>query len=113
MYTRTVTAICKPGKQEEAIELWKRHMAPVFKYFRGCQAGYLFTNPETRQYLSLSFWKTQTDAEAVQISGAYTKLLHCFHDVFEDPPVVTIYELNHHVFPLETDKSTSPEPFSQ
>ena len=107
MHARVVTADILPGKIDEAMRLWEEHVAPAFKNVRGCQTGFLLTNPDKHSYMSVSIWVSQESASEFDSSGLYQKLVSKFEGVFAGSPVRETYEVSGNV--TKPDRKESSE----
>ena len=66
MHVRAVTVQIQPGKMQEAIDVYKDSVVPAAKAQKGFQGAYLMTDASSGKGLSITFWDSEADMEAVE-----------------------------------------------
>ncbi|HEY9675137.1 MAG TPA: antibiotic biosynthesis monooxygenase [Waterburya sp.] len=79
----------KPGKFEEAKQLYEK---AVSTYAQGFQGAYLLQKPGTDQGIAVIFWESVGDMDAYQ-SEAYKAILREMTPLFAKAPTTDFYEL--------------------
>lgn len=79
----------KPGKFEEAKQLYEK---AVSTYVQGFQGAYLLQKPGTDQGVAVIFWEDVGDMDANK-NEAYEQILKEMTPLFAKPPVTDFYEL--------------------
>jgi heme-degrading monooxygenase HmoA len=94
MKARVAVFNAKPGKREEAIDLFKNFVVPEAHKQKGFKGGLLLTNPDTGKGISIGLWETEADMTATESSGFYQQWVSKFADIFASPPSMEHYEVN-------------------
>jgi quinol monooxygenase YgiN len=90
MYARMVTAAVRPGKLDEAIQLWKDSVAPTTRQQTGFISARMFVDRAAGKIRTLGLWQTEADFLAsVQWNQAQ---IDKFAGLFAAPPTVEGYE---------------------
>ena len=71
MYAGVVSVQLKPGKAQEAAQIYQDSVGPELRKMWGIQAGYVLTSAETGEGYIISLWDTQEDAQRFESSGAF------------------------------------------
>jgi heme-degrading monooxygenase HmoA len=71
MYARAITLPLQPGKTDQAIQIFRESIAPMFKQQKGFKDGYLVGDRGTGKAVSITLWETEADATALDTSGFY------------------------------------------
>jgi heme-degrading monooxygenase HmoA len=79
----------KPGKFEEAKQLYEK---AISTYAQGFKGAYLLQNPGTDEGIAIIFWEDLGDMEANQ-SEAYQAILKQMTPLFAKAPTTNFYEL--------------------
>lgn len=79
----------KPGKFEEAQQLYEK---AVSTYTQGFKGAYLLQEPGTDKGIAIIFWESITDMEANQ-SEAYQAILNEMSHLFTKAPTTSFYEV--------------------
>jgi heme-degrading monooxygenase HmoA len=87
----------KPGKFEEAKQLYQK---AVSTYAHGFKGAYLLQLPDTDKGIAIIFWESLEDMESNQ-SEAYQKILHQINHLFAKVPDTNIYEIVSEIKPKE------------
>ena len=87
MYARAITLPIQPGKVDQAIEVFGKTIAPMFKQQKGFIDGYLLGDGKTGNTVSLTLWDTEANASAVETSGFYQKWVAMLSDIMTGPSV--------------------------
>ncbi|MBE9124922.1 MULTISPECIES: antibiotic biosynthesis monooxygenase [unclassified Coleofasciculus] len=86
----------KPGKFEEAQQLYEK---AVSTYSQGFQGAYLLREPGTDKGIAVIFWEDIADMDANQ-SEAYEEVLKQMSHLFFHPPITSFYEVSSEIQPL-------------
>jgi hypothetical protein len=70
---------------EEAVDLFRREVLPALREQQGFQGVLVLATPEGRGML-VSFWDTETAADASADSGFYPETLARYVTIFRSPP---------------------------
>ncbi len=73
MYIRAITLPVQGSKVNDAVNMFKESIAPMFKQQKGFKAGYLVGDRSTGKTMSITLWDTEDDASALDSSGFYEK----------------------------------------
>lgn len=93
MYARTINAVSKPDKVDEAIRLYQS-LEPLWKEQKGFIGAYLLTNADdSMKTTSVTIWETQADLEATEASGWYAEQVAKFAGVLAAPPTRELHEV--------------------
>ncbi|CBN56127.1 MULTISPECIES: hypothetical protein [Kamptonema] len=87
----------KPGKFEEAKQLYQK---AVSTYAHGFKGAYLLQLPETDKGLAIIFWDSVEDMASNQ-SEAYQEILKQMNHLFAKVPDTDIYEIVSEIKPKE------------
>lgn len=93
----------KPGKFEEAEQLYKK---AVSTYTQGFKGSYLLQEPGTDRGIAIIFWESVEDMEANQ-SEAYQAILNEMTPLFAKPPITALYQVESEIIPID-ENGTSP-----
>lgn len=85
----------KPGKFEEAQQLYEK---AVSTYTQGFKGAYLLREPGTERGIAVIFWENLGDMEANQ-SEAYEAILSKMSHLFTKPPTTSFYEVSSEITP--------------
>lgn len=85
----------KPGKFEEAQQLYEK---AVETYSQGFKGAYLLQEPGTDKGIAIIFWEHEEDMQANQ-TEAYKAILKQMAPLFASPPTLTFYEVNSEILP--------------
>ena len=70
MYARVMNIRFSPDMRAEVVDVgWG--LAPVLREWRGFSGLQVWTDPDVGKGIVVSFWETEADAEASEISYAY------------------------------------------
>jgi heme-degrading monooxygenase HmoA len=94
MFARTTIVQIKPGRLDEATQLFAESVIPAAKAQKGFKGMYLLTDQASGKGLSIGFWESEADAIANEQSGYYQEQLNKFKDLFAAMPVVEKYEVS-------------------
>ena len=94
MYARLTSMNIKPEKIDEAIKIYETSVVPAAKSQSGFVAAYLFTDRPTGRGISMTIWKTQSDALANEHNRYYQEQLVKFIEFFQSPPIREGYEIS-------------------
>lgn len=87
---------CKfiPEKVAEARKLYNEEIAPVVRKQKGNVGCHLLEpSSKTDDYISLTEWKTKTDADAYHSGGVYKKLVNKLDGYFVKQPELKTYSV--------------------
>ena len=92
MYVRLTYLKFLPGKIDEAKKLYYDELAPVVRKQKGnIDCRLLEPVDKNDDYISMTFWDNQEDADAYHSSGVYKQLVDRVRDAFANPPVLKVY----------------------
>ncbi len=94
MHAGVVSVQFKPGKVEEAAQIYQDSVVPELRQMRGFEGGYVLTNAETGKGYIISLWESREDAEGFESSGAFREQAAKFEDVLEGPPSREVCEVS-------------------
>jgi heme-degrading monooxygenase HmoA len=94
MHARVVTVQLQPGRNEEAIALFRDSVLPSAKQQKGFKGARLLTDSGTGKGIVVTVWESEADLKASESSGYYREQIAKFSGMFAAPPVREIYELN-------------------
>jgi quinol monooxygenase YgiN len=90
-HVRMVTAQVKPGKLEEAVEVWRTTIAPSAREQKGFVSARMLVDREANRVRSIGVWESEADFQA---SVPWTQgHLARFAGLFEAPPVTDHFDL--------------------
>ncbi|GAB4173107.1 MAG: hypothetical protein Fur006_02220 [Coleofasciculaceae cyanobacterium] len=92
----------KPGKFEEAKQLYEKAVAT---YEQGFKGAYLLQKPGTDQGIAIIFWEDVGDMDANK-SEAYEAFLQQMTPLFAKPPTTDFYELVSEIQPKHESASS-------
>lgn len=87
----------KPGKFEEAKQLYEK---AISTYDRGFQGAYLLQIPNTDKGIAIIFWESEQDMGENQ-SEAYQEILKQMSPLFAVTPATDFYEVVSEIAPKE------------
>lgn len=92
MYVRLTFFKLNPDNIREAIDLYNKEVVPVVREQKG-NIDIWILEPITKQeeYISITQWKSETDAEVYEKSGLYKNLISKFERYLIQPPVLKTY----------------------
>jgi heme-degrading monooxygenase HmoA len=92
MYVRLTYLKFLPGKIEQAKKVYNDELAPVVKKQKGnLDCRILEPVDKNDDYISMTVWDNQEDADAYQSSGVYKQLVDRIKDSYAKPPVLKVY----------------------
>jgi hypothetical protein len=98
MHAGVVSVRFKPGKAEEAAQIYQDSVVPELRQMQGFEGGYVLTNAETGTGYIIGLWESREDAEGdaegFESSGAFREQAAKFEDVFDGPPSQEVCEVN-------------------
>ncbi len=95
----------KPGKFEEAEQLYEQAVAT---YSQGFKGAYLFKEPGTDKGIAVILWDNEEDMEANK-SAAYQEIMHKMAHLFAKPPITNFYEVRSEIWPKNPDDVAAAE----
>ncbi len=93
MYAGMVSFWVRPGKTDEAAEVYRSRILPALEEQKGFEGGLLLTDDGTDEGVIIGFWKRLEDAEAFESGGAYREQVAKLADVLAAPTVRRVYEV--------------------
>lgn len=93
MYARVTIVQVLPGKEDEAIGIFRDSVVPAAKEQKGNKGHYLLTDSKSGKNISISLWETEDDMTVGESSGHYQQQLAKFKGIFAAPPVREDYEV--------------------
>ena len=91
MYARVVISQLIPGNAKQAIAIWRDKLIPVMKEAKGFKGAYILGNRETGEGMTVTFWETEADADAMNSSFRVT--IGFFEGLFAAPPELSQMEV--------------------
>ena len=92
MYVRLTYLKFLPGKLDQAKKLYYDELAPVVRKQKGnIDCRMLEPVDNNDDYISMTLWDSQEDADAYQSSGVYKQLVDRVRDSFASAPVLKVY----------------------
>jgi len=92
MYVRLTYLNFLPGKIEQAKKIYYDELVPVVKKQKGnLDCRLLEPVDQNDDYVSMTVWDNQEDADAYQSGGVYKQLVDRVKDAFSKPPVLKVY----------------------
>lgn len=73
MFIRIISLPVQPTQVENAVQMFKKSIAPQFQQQKGLKAGYLVGNKASGKIESVTLWESEADASALDSSGFYDK----------------------------------------
>ena len=94
MFARVTIAQVLPGKEDEAIGIFRDSVVPAAKEQKGHKGHYLLSDRKSGKSISISLWETEADMTAGESSGYYQQQVAKFKDLFGAPPAREAYEVS-------------------
>jgi heme-degrading monooxygenase HmoA len=92
MYVRLTYLKFLPGKLDQAKKIYYDELAPVVRKQKGnIDCRMLEPVDKNDDYISMTLWDNQEDADAYHSSGVYKQLVDRVRDAFANPPVLKVY----------------------
>ena len=92
MYVRFTYLKFLPGKIDQAKKLYNDELAPVVRKQKGnIDCRILEPVDANDDYISMTLWDNQQDADAYHSSGVYKQLVDRVRDALAGPPVLKVY----------------------
>ncbi len=92
MYVRLTYLKFLPNKIEKAKKIYNDELVPVVKRQKGnLDCRLLEPVDKNDDYISMTVWDNQKDADAYQTSGVYKQLVDRVKDAYAKPPVLKVY----------------------
>jgi len=94
MFARLTTISIPSDKAEELKKVYNDEVVPVVKSQKGNVGIWLLepTNSED-DFISLTEWVSQSDADAYESSGTYRSLVDKLKDMYKNKPVLKTYNI--------------------
>ena len=93
MFVRLTFCKFIPQTIDEAKRIYNQDIVPIVKAQKGnLNVHMLEPVDKADDYVSITEWATQADADAYHSSGTYKKLVGMLVDFFAAPPVLKIYK---------------------
>lgn len=94
MFARLTFLSIQPGSIEELKKTYNEEVAPVVKSQKGNMGVWLLepTN-STDDYISLTEWTSEAEANAYESSGTYKMLVDKLKDKYKNKPVLKTYNV--------------------
>ena len=87
MFARMTTLQIKPEYLEDAIRLFRRSVIPAARKQKGFRGACLLMDRPTGKGISVTFWRTEKDAQANEGNRYYQEQLVKFLNYFSAPPI--------------------------
>ena len=92
MYVRFTYLKFLPGKIDQAKKLYNDELAPVVRKQKGnIDCRILEPVDANDDYISMTLWDNQEDADHYHSSGVYKQLVDRVRDALAAPPVLKVY----------------------
>src|SRR5688572_3010323 len=92
MYVRLTYLNFLPGKMEQAKKIYYDEVVPVIKKQKGnLDCRLLEPVDQDDDYVSMTLWDKQEDADAYHSGGVYQQLVDRVKNTFSKPPVLKVY----------------------
>lgn len=93
MYAGMASLWVRPGKTDEATEVYRRHILPALKEQSGFECGLFLTDGGANEGVIVGVWDTWAAAEAFEDGGAYLEQSVKLKDLLAAPTVRRVYEV--------------------
>ena len=93
MFSRVVNIKLKPGKTEEAINLYRESIVPAAEQQQGFKGTYLLTDSDNDMGIAISLWESEEAMKAGETSGYYQEQVDKFSELFAESPTMAHYEV--------------------
>lgn len=87
MFARVFTIQARPGKLDEAADIFRNDVIPAVKQQKGFHNALLLTDPETGKALSITLWDTEADQKASEGNGSLQQQLGKVGALLAGPPL--------------------------
>lgn len=94
MHARVVSMEMLPIDVGEAARIYQDRVLPAAREQRGFRGALMLTDPDTGEGLSISFWNSEEDMHASEVSGFYHKKLSDLDALLISTPVRKHYEVS-------------------
>jgi len=92
MYVRLTYLKFLPGRIDQAKKIYNDELVPVVKRQKGnLDCRMLEPVDKNDDYISMTVWDNQEDADAYQSSGVYKQLVERVKEMYAKPPVLKVY----------------------
>lgn len=92
MLARVTTVHLHPDKIAEATAVYQNSVVPAVAAQQGCQGVYLL-HDSSGAGMSITFWDSESNAQAYESSGAYRDQVSKFVAFFSAPPSLASYNV--------------------
>lgn len=93
MYAGMASLWVRPGKTDEAVEVYRNHILPVLKEQSGFECGLFLTDGGANEGIVVGVWETRAAAEAFENGGAYLEQIAKLKDLLAAPTVRRVYKV--------------------
>jgi len=93
MFARLTTLNVRLDRIDQAINIYKKSVIPAARSQKGFLGAYLLSDRQTGKGLSVTFWKSEEDANANERNRYYQEQLVKFIDLLQSPPIREGYEV--------------------
>jgi len=94
MFVRLTFLDFLPQHVENAKKIFNEEIVPVVKAQKGNIGVWLLESTENNgQYISLTEWQSQADADLYDSSGTYKELVNKVKEMYRDKPVLKTYNI--------------------
>jgi heme-degrading monooxygenase HmoA len=83
-----------PGKTDDVLRIERDSIVPACKQQKGFKGLYLLHDHKTNKGLTITFWETEADMRAAEVSGFYQQQVAKVKEVLAAPPVREEYEVS-------------------
>ena len=93
MYARVTTIQASPGKLDALVRVYEKTVLPSARAKHGFRGTYLLTNRGGGKCVAVTFWETEDDATANEVSGYYREQVDKVRHFLTTPPVREGFEV--------------------
>ena len=94
MFIRLTFFDFQPGQLENVKRIFNEEIVPIVKTQKGNMGVWLLEPTDKNdQYISLTEWTTESDANLYQSSGVYKNLVDKIKDLYRRKPILRTYSV--------------------
>jgi len=97
MYARMTIMMIHPDRIPDALAIYKKSVVPAARKQKGFRGICMLKDVQAGKGISVTFWRTEKDAQANEESLYYQEQLAKFLDMFSGPPIKEGYEVAVHI----------------
>lgn len=92
MFIRAVTYEVKPGKMDEAEQVYHHITQHSLKKTKGFEKGYALVNSKTGMAVTVAYWSSREDFDAFNATDAGKEMAEQVAPLLANPAIVTEYD---------------------